>query len=251
MSRSCRDRHDGHVQCLVDRLSSASRCPHAEHVFELGYQRSIATSSRPARSHLYVSRRRNSPQPQSEMTRARCRLRTMFRTRSGPRSRSCQRSGPGRADARCRKSRRASRTLRWARATLAAALARFAEPRGSEPGVADSGRGCGLCAPDGAGWRSAPRRRSRRSPSRRGRSRPRPAAGSGCGPGASAVKVTYQRPSGSRDMITIAGSSAVMSTSGHDQTNAAARPSWPAAVRRRAGRKPTGCSARTGGSGGT
>ena len=33
------------------------------------------------------------------------------------------------------------------------------------------------------------------------------------------VKVTYQRPSGSRETITIAGSSAVTSTSGQDQTN--------------------------------
>src|SRR6185437_1416917 len=52
ISRSCRDRQDGHVQCLIDRLSSVSRCPHAEHVLELGYQRSITTSSRPLRSHL-------------------------------------------------------------------------------------------------------------------------------------------------------------------------------------------------------
>jgi len=35
----------------------------------------------------------------------------------------------------------------------------------------------------------------------------------------SAVKVTYQRPSLSREMITIAGSSTVRSTSGQDQTN--------------------------------
>ena len=33
------------------------------------------------------------------------------------------------------------------------------------------------------------------------------------------VKVTYQRLSGSRETITMAGSSAVTSTSGHDQTN--------------------------------
>ena len=31
--------------------------------------------------------------------------------------------------ARCKKSRRALRTLRWARATFALALARFADPR--------------------------------------------------------------------------------------------------------------------------
>ncbi len=38
-SRSCRVPQDGHVQCRVDRLSSASRCPHAEQVFDEGYQR--------------------------------------------------------------------------------------------------------------------------------------------------------------------------------------------------------------------
>jgi hypothetical protein len=36
----------------VDRLSSVSRCPHAEQVFELGYQRSMTTRSRPYRSHF-------------------------------------------------------------------------------------------------------------------------------------------------------------------------------------------------------
>jgi hypothetical protein len=78
MSRSFRARQEGHVQCLVDRLSWASTCPHAEQVFELGYQRPITTSSRPYRPHLYSSWRRNSPQPQSEIARARWRLRIMF-----------------------------------------------------------------------------------------------------------------------------------------------------------------------------
>ena len=46
------------------------------------------------------------------------------------------------------------------------------------------------------------------------------------------VKVTYQRPSLSREMITIAGFSAVTSTSGHDHTNRSgasvlASRSWP------------------------
>ena len=52
ISRSCRARQDGHVQCLVERLSSASRCPHAEQVLDDGYQRSITTSWRPYRWHL-------------------------------------------------------------------------------------------------------------------------------------------------------------------------------------------------------
>src|SRR5262249_52472437 len=38
------------------------------------------------------------------------------------------------------------------------------------------------------------------------------------GSSASTVSVTYHRPSGSRDMITMAGSSVVTSTSGHDHT---------------------------------
>src|SRR5438270_12372422 len=77
MSRLCREPHEGHVQCRVDRLSSASRCPHAEQVLELGYQRLITIRSRPARSHLRASWRRNSPQPQSEMAFASLRLRTL------------------------------------------------------------------------------------------------------------------------------------------------------------------------------
>ena len=56
MSRSCRVPQGGHCQ-----LSSASRYPHAEQVVELGYHRSITTSCRRYRSHLYSSWRRNSP----------------------------------------------------------------------------------------------------------------------------------------------------------------------------------------------
>jgi hypothetical protein len=41
----------------------------------------------------------------------------------------------------------------------------------------------------------------------------------GTGTMASTVKVAYQRPSGSRETITIAGSSVVTSTSGQDHTN--------------------------------
>ena len=109
------------------RLSSASRYPHAEQVFELGYHLSSTTSSRPARWHLYSSWRRNSPHPQSEIARASRRLRTIPATfRSSITIVSAERTR--RVLARCRKSRRALRTLRWARATLAAALARFADP---------------------------------------------------------------------------------------------------------------------------
>ena len=127
MSRSCRARQIGHVQCRVLKDSPASRCPHAEQVLDDGYQRSITTSSCPARSHLYSSWRRNSPHPQSEIARASRRLRTMPDTfRSSITIMPAERTS--RVLARCRKSRRASRTFRWARATFALALARFAEP---------------------------------------------------------------------------------------------------------------------------
>ena len=117
MSRSCREPHEGHVQCRVERLSSASRCPHVEQVLLDGYQRSTTISSRPTRSHLYSNWRRNSPEPQSEMTRARCRLRTMFLTaRSSITIVLAERTR--RVLARCRKSRRALRTFRWALATF-------------------------------------------------------------------------------------------------------------------------------------
>ena len=66
-SRSCRAPQGEHVHCLVDRLSSASRCPHAEHVFELGYQRSTAITVRPYQSAVYSSCRRSSAQEASEI----------------------------------------------------------------------------------------------------------------------------------------------------------------------------------------
>src|ERR1700745_30331 len=83
MSRSCREPPEGNAQGRVDRLSSPSRCPHAEQDLELGYQRLITITSLPRTKRVL---------------------------------------------ARCRKSRRASRTLRWARATFALALDRFTEP---------------------------------------------------------------------------------------------------------------------------
>ena len=79
-SRSWRARQDGHRHARTRTGRSASRNPHAEHVLDEGYQRPITTRRRPARSHLYSSWRRNSPHPQSEMARARHRLRTMFFT---------------------------------------------------------------------------------------------------------------------------------------------------------------------------
>jgi len=74
-SRSCQVPQDGHCHVLVLRLSSASRCPHAEQVFELGYQRSTATTVRPCHWALYSSMDRNSAQPVQEIARASRRLR--------------------------------------------------------------------------------------------------------------------------------------------------------------------------------
>jgi hypothetical protein len=68
------------------------------------------------------------PHPQSEIALASDRLRTMFLTaRSSITITSWSRTR--RVDVRCRKSARLARTFRWARATFALALARFADPR--------------------------------------------------------------------------------------------------------------------------
>ncbi len=67
MSRSYRVPQDGHVQCLVFRLSSASRCPHAEQVLLEGYQRSVTIRCRPYLAALYSSMARKVPHPQSEI----------------------------------------------------------------------------------------------------------------------------------------------------------------------------------------
>ena len=128
MSRSCRVPQDGHVQCLVVKLSSASRCPHAEHVLELGYQRPITIRCRPALAVLYSIIWRKVPHPQSQMALASDRLRIMLRTaRSSTTITSWSRTRA--VEVRCRKSVRDARTFRCARATFALALTRFAEPR--------------------------------------------------------------------------------------------------------------------------
>ena len=67
MSRSCRVRQHGHSHVRVFKLSSASRCPHAEQVLLEGYQRSITIRCRPALAVLYASICRKVPHPQSAM----------------------------------------------------------------------------------------------------------------------------------------------------------------------------------------
>src|SRR6185312_5607441 len=79
-SRSCRTPQDSHAHSRTASGIFAARCPHAEHVFELGYQRSTTTRSRPYQSHLYSSMPRRSAHAVSLIARARAWLRTMFRT---------------------------------------------------------------------------------------------------------------------------------------------------------------------------
>ena len=85
---------DGRCHVRALRLSSASRCPHAEQVFELGYQRSTATDGPAVPLRLVLQHDRNSAQPVLEIARASRRLRTS-RPRSGPRPRSRRARGPG------------------------------------------------------------------------------------------------------------------------------------------------------------
>src|SRR5437660_12300642 len=82
MSRSCRVPQDGHCHVLVDRLNTASKCPHELHVLELGYHLSITIRCRPALDALYSNMRRKAPQPQSELPLAAAGLRTMCITPS-------------------------------------------------------------------------------------------------------------------------------------------------------------------------
>jgi len=67
MSRSCRVPQDGHCHVRVFSESSASRCPHELHVLELGYQRPITITCRPALAALYSTMTRKVPHPQSEI----------------------------------------------------------------------------------------------------------------------------------------------------------------------------------------
>lgn len=62
MSRSCRMPQDGHVQCRVERLSSASRCPHAEHVYH-GEPPCQACRKAASAYHREWSRERRSTRP--------------------------------------------------------------------------------------------------------------------------------------------------------------------------------------------
>ena len=57
MSLSCGARQEGHVQCRVPRLSSASMCPQTEQVFDDGYHLSITIRLRPYQAHLRLGAR--------------------------------------------------------------------------------------------------------------------------------------------------------------------------------------------------
>src|SRR6266576_6184245 len=90
-------------------------------IYTLSLHDALPIRCRPALDALYSTMRRKAPQPQSEMALASDRLRTMPATfRSSITITSWSRTS--RAEARCRKSCRDARTLRWARATLAFAL---------------------------------------------------------------------------------------------------------------------------------
>jgi hypothetical protein len=52
----------------------------------------------------------------------------------------------------------------------------------------------------------------------------RPASGSGAGSAVSTAKETYQRPSGSRETVTVVGSIEAGSMSGHDHVKASGEP---------------------------
>ena len=219
MSRSCRAPQDGHCHVRVLRLRSASRCPHAEQVFELGYQRSTAMTVRPWRWALYSSMDRNSAQPVQEIARASRRLRTMPATfRSSTAITSFSRTR--RVLALCRKSRRASATLACALATLTARFTRFADPRWHRASLRCHRFSCRSCRSQflGCGTFSPVDSTAKWA---RPTSIPTlwPAAGSGAGPGASTWNVTNHRPAGSRATVTDVGSTPAGSTSGHDQTN--------------------------------
>src|SRR5450755_824761 len=220
MSRSCRVPQDGHCHVLVLRLSSASRCPHAEQVLLDGYQRSTTIRCRPARSALYSSIWRKVPHPQSLMALASDRLRTMFLTaRSSTTITSWSRTS--RVLARCRKSARDALTFRCARATFAFAFARFAEPRWQRASLRwyrarfralrSRCRGLAIFSPSEVAAKSL---MPRSTPTTA------PVAGNCCGSATSIAKDTYQRPHGSRETVTVVGSRPVTSTSGHDHTKA-------------------------------
>ena len=70
-SRSCRVPQDGHCHVRVFKLRLARTCPHAEHVLDDGYHRSITIRCRPYLAALYSSMARKAPRPQSEIALAR------------------------------------------------------------------------------------------------------------------------------------------------------------------------------------
>jgi hypothetical protein len=78
MSRSCRVPQDGHCHARTFKPRLARTNPHAEHVLDDGYHRSITIRCRPYLAALYSSISRKVPHPQSAIARASLRLRTMF-----------------------------------------------------------------------------------------------------------------------------------------------------------------------------
>ena len=199
-SRSCRVPQLGQDQCLVPRLSAASRCPHAEQVLAVGYQRSTATRVRPCRVPCIQERPELRPASPGDRAGQRPLAAMLFTLRSSTAITSILRTRS--VQALCRKSLRASATFAWTRATLplgfAAVLRAALLPgqgirwyRFSRFSYRSMCLGCGIRCPR---W-TAPGNRS--DPGRRPRFRRWWAAVRVAG--TSACRVTNHRPAGSRD----------------------------------------------------
>ncbi len=117
---------------------------------------------------------------------------------------------------------------------------------GSGPGAAGNGPGCVPAGRCSAGSRIfCPSLVTAKSLMPRSTPTTAPAAGSCAGSGTSTAKETYQRPHGSRDTVTVLGSSDAGSRCGHDQANASGVPSWRGTAARRGTGTPSACTRRT------
>ena len=119
--------HSGTCHRRTSSANVSSTCPHSEHVFDEGKNRSTVWSVRPYQSHLYSSIRRNMPHAASEIARARHLLRTIPLTLRSSTA-SAWFSATSRVLNLCRKSRRLSAIRAWIVATRLFALKWLREP---------------------------------------------------------------------------------------------------------------------------
>ena len=195
-------RRTGTSSAVSDRLSPARRCPHAEHVFDDGYS-GRPRSAAAAPSPLYSIMRGKCPtrNPRSPWQGP---VTDHVLTRRGLRPTITSWSRTRRVLAWWRKSGRAARTFRWA-GRPSPGLGPVPDPSGSGPSAAGSGPGCGpaLQVPGiGAspvGGHGEVLHPEVDADCMAG------SAGSGSGSCSSTAKLTYQRPSGSRDTVTVDG----------------------------------------------